>query len=210
MPEPLDSLNVDGLDVRVGLRYLAGKAGLYISLLQKFVENYAGLPDDIRRFAASGEWDEVDRRVHSVKGLSGSMGAYRVHSMAESLENSLKNGKRNMETIEHFAEQLQQLHLNLRGALKTFSAKSPDQSAGSGKTGKELLSLLLQLKTPLANGQPVEARKTAEQIRQEKWPIECQKDVDVILDLSSRYRFIQALELLNGLTDRLFREGTSS
>ena len=83
--------DVAGLDVVDGLRRVAGNVKLYRSLLAQFVEQQA---DAVSKISASVEQQEfalAERLMHTLKGVSGNLGAKIINKMAAKLEISLRN-----------------------------------------------------------------------------------------------------------------------
>jgi two-component system, sensor histidine kinase and response regulator len=90
-PSPDAPFDVAGLDVGDGLRRVAGNAKLYRSLLRQFVEQQA---DAVSRISASVEQQDfalAERLTHTLKGVSGNLGARTTNEMAAELEISLRN-----------------------------------------------------------------------------------------------------------------------
>jgi two-component system, sensor histidine kinase and response regulator len=83
--------DVAGLDVVDGLRRVAGNVKLYRSLLRQFVEQQA---DAVSKISASVEQQDfalTERLMHTLKGVSGNLGAKTINGLAAELEISLRN-----------------------------------------------------------------------------------------------------------------------
>jgi two-component system sensor histidine kinase/response regulator len=83
--------DVAGLDIVDGLRRVAGNVKLYRSLLGQFVEQQA---DAVSKISASVEQQDfalAERLMHTLKGVSGNLGAKTTNEMAGELEISLRN-----------------------------------------------------------------------------------------------------------------------
>jgi HPt (histidine-containing phosphotransfer) domain-containing protein len=81
----------NALDVVDGLRRVAGNVKLYRSLLTQFVEQQA---DAVSKISASVEQQDyvlAERLMHTLKGVSGNLGAKTTNEMAAELEISLRN-----------------------------------------------------------------------------------------------------------------------
>ena len=82
---------IDGLDVKDGLRRVAGNEKLYRSLLGQFVAQQA---DAIAGRSSRPERQDfalVERLVHTLKGVSGNLGAKTISKLAAELEGSLRS-----------------------------------------------------------------------------------------------------------------------
>lgn len=83
---------IDGLDVELGLQRVVGKRSLYFNLLRKYVTNQESTPAKLRAALATGDLATAERILHSVKSVSGNIGATRLHEMAGELEDMLRTG----------------------------------------------------------------------------------------------------------------------
>jgi two-component system sensor histidine kinase/response regulator len=91
-PAPLDTGGlpvVEGLDARAGLARVAGNRALYLKVLRQFAEEEAGAPAAIRAALAAGDGVLAERLAHTLKGVSGNVGAVAVHGAAGPLERLL-------------------------------------------------------------------------------------------------------------------------
>jgi PAS domain S-box-containing protein len=87
---PLALAEFTGLDTVFGLNMLRGKAAFYVKLLRKLAGSHR---DDVRQSKeeiAAGQFDGVRRRMHTLKGSAGMLGATGIQSAAARLEQSLQ------------------------------------------------------------------------------------------------------------------------
>lgn len=77
------------LDSSQGLRYLAGKHDLYLTLLHSFLQRHADTPEKLGQLLADEYWADATLLVHSLKGLAGSLGMQRLAHCAAALETTL-------------------------------------------------------------------------------------------------------------------------
>lgn len=90
---PRDTLQlpiVDGLNTQAGLRRAAGKLELYSKILKSYASDYAHFSEDFSELKSSLQWEEMQRLAHTLKGLSGSIGAEDVQRAMEGLEFACK------------------------------------------------------------------------------------------------------------------------
>ncbi len=81
---------VPGLDVAYGLKNLRGRIPNYLRLLHKYADGHAGDPERIRAELDAGNQPEVRRLAHSLKGVSGMIGAVGVQGLAAQLEAAVR------------------------------------------------------------------------------------------------------------------------
>ncbi|GAB2181643.1 hypothetical protein DLREEDagrD3_18660 [Denitratisoma sp. agr-D3] len=77
---------IDGLDTAEGLRRAAGMPDLYLQVLSYFAQDYAGFGERISTMLAQERWTDLQRDVHTLKGLAGTIGAPRLQAEAVALE----------------------------------------------------------------------------------------------------------------------------
>jgi two-component system, sensor histidine kinase and response regulator len=111
---------IKGLDVRAGLRRMAGMKGLYVSTLRSFVEKQADVVDRIRGSINSGDIDKAIRGAHTLKGLSGQIEAQAVTGLAAGIEATLTAGTpdRALPLLDRLAPILLLLHGSISVALQ--------------------------------------------------------------------------------------------
>ncbi|MDQ1300085.1 MAG: two-component system, sensor histidine kinase and response regulator, partial [Chloroflexota bacterium] len=79
-------MDVPGLDVELGLKRVLGKRGLYRDLLKMYVAGQSEAPRAIRRVLETGDWLTAERLAHTLKGVSGNIGASEIQLRAAEVE----------------------------------------------------------------------------------------------------------------------------
>ncbi len=64
-----------GFDLSDALYRLMGNACLLREIILEFAENHAGMVEQIKDSMTVEDWDGVRRRIHSLKGVAGNIGA---------------------------------------------------------------------------------------------------------------------------------------
>ena len=59
-------------------------------MLRRFASSHKETPDRIAQALEAGDWAEAERLTHTLKGVTGNIGAHRIAEAAESLEKSLR------------------------------------------------------------------------------------------------------------------------
>ncbi len=88
LPRPLAEFA--GLDTRIGLRAMNGKALAYVSLLRQFAAGHRNDPQFLQDVIAAGSFEAAAQRTHALKGAAGSLGATALHAAALALEQALR------------------------------------------------------------------------------------------------------------------------
>jgi len=107
--------SISGVDVNRGLAQVNNMPELYQDILCSFLSELDGIFADLPR-ALEQDWtDETRRKVHTLKGLAGTIGATRLEKISTVLNSALKNNL----TIS--PELIQELQEALREAKKGLS-----------------------------------------------------------------------------------------
>jgi two-component system sensor histidine kinase/response regulator len=112
----LQLAGVIGLDVAAGLRLARGRERLYVSLLRKYVDRHHDFPLALNAALASGDWAAAERLAHTLKGVSGQIGAQTIRTLAELLEHAIRR-REEPEVFGVLREQIAELLGNLVAAI---------------------------------------------------------------------------------------------
>ena len=81
---------IPGLDVELGLRSVRGNMGSYVRLLRKYAENHGNDITTLREHFAAGRLADAERIAHSLKGVSGTLGAIKLQALAAELNTAIR------------------------------------------------------------------------------------------------------------------------
>ena len=84
---------IKGLDVRAGLRRVAGMKGLYVKTLRNFVNDQDGVVERLRRLIADEDIETAVREAHTLKGAAGMIEAREIYGLARAVEQELESGE---------------------------------------------------------------------------------------------------------------------
>jgi HPt (histidine-containing phosphotransfer) domain-containing protein len=82
---------VPGLDLEAGLQVVRGRFAAYLNLLRKYLVLHGGAVEGFQAFLAAEQAGEAQRLVHSLIGAAGFLGASRISTAAQALEQVLRN-----------------------------------------------------------------------------------------------------------------------
>jgi CheY-like chemotaxis protein len=85
---------IDGIDVESALKRIGGNWNAYKRVLTVFRETNQGFLQKLEGELAAADVESAKKTVHSIKGVSGTIGAMSLHHSAVSLEILLKGGSR--------------------------------------------------------------------------------------------------------------------
>jgi two-component system sensor histidine kinase/response regulator len=206
--KPVDRLShaarlteIAGLDVPDGLNRVAGNIMLYRSLLGQFVEQQADTVAAVRASLARRDFVLAEHLLHTLKGVSGNLGAKALSSLAAELEKSLRD--RNAQAVEAglsgMAAEVAQLMEAIRNFLATGAADVPPRTSTSDPT--ETVTLLGHLKQMLANDDGAALDFLLEARDQIEGAIS-KADMDSLHKAVADFDFPAALDCLTGIAQR--------
>ncbi len=128
--------HLPGIDQEEALKILNYKTDLFVRMLYDFQKNYRLVPNVLRDLSAAGDWDEIQRKAHTVKGVAGYIGSAPLLQAAATLEDALRNDRRE-EAVGHLASFIDALEgtLSSLAALPAPAAEaqpSPRKSEDAG------------------------------------------------------------------------------
>lgn len=92
-PVDIESLTIDGVDLKHSLQRMGGNSALLLKMLRRFGETQHDCIPRLRRALASKNLQEAVREAHTLKGLSGNIGASHLAEQLQRLEKQLRNGE---------------------------------------------------------------------------------------------------------------------
>ncbi len=109
--EPLDLPPLPGIDPEEALKRLNNNSMLFVKMLSDFRSDFASYPALLKQLSQENDWVGIQTRAHTVKGISGYMGARRLFQTATDLEGVLKQAEKNPagELIQPFVAALEEV-----------------------------------------------------------------------------------------------------
>jgi two-component system sensor histidine kinase/response regulator len=201
LPHPAELSEIAGLDVADGLNRVAGNRKLYRSLLGQFVEQQADAVSAIRASLARNDFASAERLIHTLKGVSGNLGAKVLNGLAAELERSLRD--RNAPSLEAglsgVAAELARLMAAIRNSLATGAADAPPRAPDSDP--EETVKLLKHLKQMLADDDGAALDYLLE-ARDRIGGAISEMDLDSLHKAVADFDFPAALDCLTGIAQR--------
>lgn len=135
------------LDLDDGLQRLMGDRPLLQSLLRRFRKDYHDAAREAGALLAAGAADDARRKVHTLKGAAGMVGAREVHDLARQIEQRL-----DAPALQRLEEAMQRLLQTLDGVLPPQEEADPAPSTPLAFTPAARRLLLEQLAALLDEG----------------------------------------------------------
>jgi two-component system sensor histidine kinase/response regulator len=158
--------DLPGISMATGLARVGGNEKLYARLLCKFREGQEKAAQKIRAALHSGDRETAGRLAHTVKGVSGNLGAEGLYRAAAELEKAIKEGKENVDpVVAEFSSRLKRV---MEG-IELFEANSAGQEAPEPSRGvpvdREVVTPLLRDMAGLLESDLTEAMNRLEALR---------------------------------------------
>lgn len=187
-----------GIDVESALKRVAGNKSLYINLLHRFVEGQEGTAELIRKALAQEDRTTAERTAHTLKGVSGNIGAQAVQSAAGELERAIarqEDSAQISERIETLERSLREVIQNIQSAVsKNPSTSAPGTRAGIRESVPAGEMIRLRRLLEENDGEAVDCFHSIRDRAAASWRPEDFKKVDQAIQA---FNFSKALQVLN-------------
>ncbi|MDT0593896.1 Hpt domain-containing protein [Glaciecola petra] len=90
------------VDVPFALSQLGGNSDLLQRMLQKFKNEFASVPSDVRSLLDAENIKDAKLKVHTTKGLSGNLGLIALYDCAKIFDQQLKNENIDVSLLDTF------------------------------------------------------------------------------------------------------------
>jgi len=188
-----------GIDLSTGLRYTGGNKQFYLSLLSGFAKRHANTEQQLRQNLAKEEHDKAVRLVHTLKGLSATIGANQLHELAVQLEAQLRDKQPTL-ALEKMLTELEKVRAACT-LLPPPEATSADKKLPPGSK-EQLSNILLELEPALVGADALRCKELDKLLHQWHWPIAVTPDIEQLKQLIAKYNFSAAATLLKNLRSR--------
>lgn len=121
LPEKLTA--IPALNAQRGLKVLNGHLATYLRLLRSYAVDHAEDMLRLREHVSKDDWNGATRLAHSLKGISGNLGAMGIYDMAAILETSIK-ARQDSAIIE---QQIRTLDSELKQLTTAITTALPEE-----------------------------------------------------------------------------------
>ncbi len=123
--------DLPGISLESGIARVGGNKELYRKLLIKFCNNYSSVIDNIKNAFKTGDKELAHRLVHTVRGVSGNLGADHFFQAAGDLESAIK--QENVDTLnplmDNFEKSLNTVLNSIQSLERQHADMSPDDKS---------------------------------------------------------------------------------
>jgi signal transduction histidine kinase/DNA-binding response OmpR family regulator/HPt (histidine-containing phosphotransfer) domain-containing protein len=184
--------DLPGIDIALGLRRMGGNAKLLRSQLLNLVEDYQCLGKPIRDNRQNDD-DETRRLIHNLKGISGAIGAVKLHQLASEL-----NRQFDLNGLTRLEDELQRIIAGIRDSRLTDDRQASERSPLPARQ-RDLV--MRNLAEAIRSRRPKRILPLIEELARYKLQDDDQNLLNKLQPLIKRYRYIEALSLIEGTVD---------
>ncbi len=196
--------SLEGIDVAEGLRRVGGNRKLYRKLLIEFFQDHSQDVHAIRSALDQEDLATAQRIAHTIKGVSGSIGAGDLQRDAESLETAFKEGQQVLypELIVRLEKALAPVMRGLEALAVSRDTEGAVAGDSSSVDVEATMPLLDELQTLLAEMDP-EAEEKVSDLKAQLAGETYQKLVNTLSKQVGEFEFEEARETLAKLRNVL-------
>lgn len=200
--------HLEGIDASIGLKHAGRNNSLYSNLLFKFHRDFSGFVQRIKAAIADGDTEAALRRIHTLKGVSGNIGALELAEAAAQLEEVIRQEKHS--EIENLLDDAVKALAVVIDSISDF-LKSKTKEDKTARLNKSVDSVrlhrdLLRLEHYLADREAKPCKEIFKEISQYEWPTEYSKELEQLGRFIDRYKFKQGHRLISELIERTERK----
>ncbi|MEI6389016.1 MAG: response regulator, partial [Spirochaetota bacterium] len=130
-------LQIPGVDVTGALKRVVGNEGLYRDLLRSYAEEQEGAGTRMMEALKLGDPGLAERMAHTIRGVSGNIGATEVQGAAEELEDAIGKGYQD----ERLEEILKRLSIALELTIARIRSALPPRDEKRHEEAREPISM---------------------------------------------------------------------
>jgi HPt (histidine-containing phosphotransfer) domain-containing protein len=162
--------DIPDLDIRNGLKRVCGNEILYRKLLVELFQECESIVKEVNAALKSDQYKTAIRRVHSVKGSAGNLGAAHLARSAEDLEIALKQKRVSSHHLETFEYTINVILFGLQDFYETQSKDTANLSLPVFKRNEGLLKQFQHLDNHIHQHKALRCKNILEEIKRQGFP----------------------------------------
>jgi len=197
--------DLTGIDVKAGLKTASNNRRLYRDILIKFYRDYSGMAAQLKAAISKGNRELAQRLAHTVKGVSGNIGAQDLYKASAGLETAIRHNE--LDEIAGALDRFDGVLNIVINSLKGFSeglgeTEEKDVKAETGKP-ERLLELLMELAPYVKKRNPKQLKAIIEKMAGFTWSEEYDRNIADLKKEINGYKFKKAGDLLESMKAKL-------
>ncbi len=187
---------IPGIDISLGLNRVNGNRKLYKNILLKIKDTYNGVLNDLTQALTNNDFEKAKIISHTIKGVTGNIGATKIQLSAGKLEAALTNSE-----IETYQNLLINLTIDLEYLLNGLQNIKPQEVKNEPFLLKKtvnretLIEVLKKLEPNLKSFKPKNCEPVLNEMEQFEWPQEINEQLENLKVNIKKYKFKEAMVL---------------
>jgi HPt (histidine-containing phosphotransfer) domain-containing protein len=182
-----------------GIKRIGGKEEAYRKQLKRFREHYANAATELERLLQSEQMSEAEAYCHSLKGVTGNIGAQALFESISGIDNNLKQHKHPApEILEQFRERLQ----NVMSDIDSLASMPASVTMAAEPLSDEALKVRLDRLMAMLESDYGAAETLLNEIRMGVVGSPVEEDMNKIAAQMDVFEIDLALALLQQLSDK--------
>lgn len=197
-------INVPGLNSELGLRRMLGKKEVYISILRKYVLNEKDAFIKIEKLLSIGDWNSAERIAHTLKSVSGSIGAVQIQVKSAEIETAIREHT-SYDILNSIIKEASAMLTKMIGYLENILPEKENAYKFEDQVSEceDLIKILEELRPFIKTRKPKKCAGVIERYKKLVWPSEIREQADLLQKLISKYKFKDAMNILESLGEKL-------
>jgi len=198
--------HLQGLNLDSGLKRIGGNKKLYKKVLNAFHKDYSDFSDTITDAYQKNKTDDVKYLIHTIKGVSGNIGADDLHDISGEIDKCLKKNDSDEIRIR-FPMLKEAFRVALDSAQQLLASDIFEEVRTEDKTLDidNLPAILIKLGDLLSRAD-IEAEDIFDMIKNDLSILGFKEQVQVMAEYIEDFKFEEAGEILEFIKDRLERK----
>jgi len=190
----IDFSNIAGIDAKAGLNMVVGNQALYQTILGKFHASQALSLQEIQTALAANNRSQAIHLAHTLKGVSGNIGASKLHNAAATLETALMQNDApiNQKLLNNTLTQLNEV---VDGIARWKERNQPEQNKPSAGTA-DASAVITEMRA-LLHEYNADAVNMIDALESALADMPCSSHISQLRQHLSAYDFDAALESLD-------------
>ncbi|MBF0102559.1 MAG: cache domain-containing protein [Desulfobacterales bacterium] len=194
---------INGINIQLGMSRIRGNEILYRKILHQFFTDFANMDEQIQNALKQEDFNKAHLLAHTIKGVSGNIGALLLQNHSAKLEASIK--EKNKPDIEECLSEFKITLHDIINSLKFIDIlQEPTETVEKSK-GKDIdpnfKELLMQLKDTVKARQPKESKSLMEQIMGYDIPEKYTQQLNELNKTIEKYKFKNAQSILESIIE---------
>ncbi len=196
---------IDDFDASLGLYHANRNKSVYLKILQGFVRDYSKRADNLGKLIGNNQYEDATRIAHTIKGLSGTIGATAMQKLSLSLETRLSQKQFDQAEFDEFESTLQTLVAGLENALSNIASEQNTQTVKKKdpEAQTKLKAAIEKLKAAVESCSSTHCKRALDDIENIAFEKDQERLLQKLKEQVDDYDFTEAEETLNALEKTL-------